>query len=172
MISDDGLLNTLTELDVYYNSAGTSSEGQICASKLALLELCGWVEEAIDSVFVSYVISSEISSIRKDEFINELERVFGIGVKKLNAIAKLAIGAHGLSIIDGKMDMTGDMDILCDKLKLLKGKRDLAAHRSISGTMDTYSAPSDIKNEFAIIKSTLERLEECLFDYLDEFFIK
>lgn len=54
MIVKKYIRNTLDSLDSKYNSALTSSDPNepVFYSKMAVLEYCGWIEEALDKIAI------------------------------------------------------------------------------------------------------------------------
>jgi uncharacterized Fe-S cluster-containing radical SAM superfamily enzyme len=59
MINGETIQKTLDELENLYNSASENgvenSKILILYSKLAILELCGWIEETQDEIIINYV---------------------------------------------------------------------------------------------------------------------
>lgn len=55
MIDKVPIETTLTELQNLYNSSTTNTQHQAYYSKMALMELCGWLEQTMDSMILSYV---------------------------------------------------------------------------------------------------------------------
>ena len=49
MIAKSYITNSLNELDKLYNKAASQKKA-IYFSKLALIELCGWIEETLDDI--------------------------------------------------------------------------------------------------------------------------
>jgi hypothetical protein len=49
MIAKTQIVQTLQSLDARYQTAGSAEEAQWFA-KLAIIELCGWIEESMDEV--------------------------------------------------------------------------------------------------------------------------
>ncbi|MCP4110051.1 MAG: hypothetical protein GY749_31775 [Desulfobacteraceae bacterium] len=70
MIAFSYITDSLNELDKLYNKA-TSRKKAIYYSKLATLELCGWVEDTVDDIVLRHAnrklkITSNKKYIRKD----------------------------------------------------------------------------------------------------------
>ena len=53
MIARSYIKSTLEELDKLYNQA-SSQKKAIYFSKLALMELCGWIEESLDNIVIMH----------------------------------------------------------------------------------------------------------------------
>ena len=50
MVTKDYLLKTLNWLDQLYNDPTADDQKTSSYSKLALIELCGWIEETMDDI--------------------------------------------------------------------------------------------------------------------------
>lgn len=77
MIVKGYIENTIDELDKLYN-ASTSQKKTIYYSKLALLELCGWLEETMDNIVEAHCNRKLKLTANKTEFKKErIKPIYG-----------------------------------------------------------------------------------------------
>jgi hypothetical protein len=98
MIALSYITNSLDELDKLYNKA-TSKKQAIYYSKLATLELCGWVEDTVDDIILMHSNrklkeSPNRTYIKKDV----IQRTFGFQYKQ--HIRPMLIAVLGIITIE------------------------------------------------------------------------
>ena len=71
MISKSYISSTLNDLERLYNSAN-SQKKTIYYSKLAVIELCGWIEETVDDILLMHVNRKCRESDNKNYFKNNV----------------------------------------------------------------------------------------------------
>jgi len=158
MVSKADIENTIKELDNLYNSNSTQS---LYFSKLALLELCGWIEQSMDSIVV------ECSNLKLSEQTNRklveeriVKRTYGFHYEDhFRPMLMKLIGLIKLEQIEDNLKATGDLAILTSQLGSLRQSRDSAAHTSISGTTPSFEAPSRIKAYLDKIFPIMKKVE-------------
>lgn len=162
MIDKADILNNITQIDTLYQNHIGDNEAPYY-SKLAVLEVCGWIEESMDNIaqgcaqkhlketknldFVKKDIIKRTTSFEYDQhFRNMLMRLVGmINIERLEQILDL----HKFT------KMTSS-------LSALKQRRDELAHTYIKGTTLTIDAPSVTKDRFQNVYEGLKDIESCI----------
>ncbi len=159
MISKSYINNTLKKLDTLYSNSRNLRETEFYA-KLAIVELCGWVEVSFDDILIWYInkkISKRDIKFCKDEIIKMNN---GFHYKKnIRPMFSRIIGLKKLEIIENKINKNGDMDQLKTILGNLKVNRDKAAHNYIKNITRSFDAPSRLYQEFMTLFRIMERIE-------------
>jgi hypothetical protein len=160
MITKSYLLKTLNWLDQLYNDPTADDQKTSSYSKLALIELCGWIEETMDDIvlrcakrclkspanqkFIKDEIIKPNSNFQYEAFRKKLMMVFGLAT---------------LEKIEEELETTGKISALKGYLVNLKTSRNQAAHTHTKGTLTTYDAPSKTKYNFDRIYALLTELD-------------
>jgi hypothetical protein len=158
MINIIGISTTLTELDTLYNS----NPGQASYfSKLALLELCGWIEQTMDSILIDCA-NTKLIDPSNINFVtnNVIKRTYGFHYEDhFRPMLMKLIGLITLEKIETTLKTTGDLPLLTSQLGSLRANRDQAAHTAISGVTHSYDAPSRILGYLTRIHPILVKIE-------------
>lgn len=161
MITKSYIESTLNQLDKLYNNS-SSQKKSIYYSKLAVIELCGWIEDSMDDVVEKYcnkkLKESANKKCVKDDIINPNH---GFHYKSnFRPMLMKSIGIIALEKMEKKLENGGaKITILKSTLGRLKGKRNDAAHTFIKGITSNFDAPSTIKNDFNRIYPILKEIE-------------
>ncbi|HEX9744183.1 MAG TPA: HEPN domain-containing protein [bacterium] len=164
MIVRSYIKKNLEELDKLY-SHETNTKRLKFHSKLALLELCGWIEESMDDIVERCIIRKIKDSNMRNELRKEIvEKTYGFEWKKhFQKMLGNVIGAINIEKLDRKMD-SAKIETLKGKLETLKKLRNRYAHTHIGGTTLHYDAPSKILRDFQEIYEGLKELDNALRD--------
>lgn len=148
MVAQSYIKQNLKELDNLYNKT-TSLKKNNYYSKLALLELCGWIELSFDEIILSYGKKKlkDTKNIKYLDVIVKKNSAFSYS-SNIRPLLMNLIGIIQLEKIEKKLDQTGQLSILNSKLEDLKKLRNSAAHTYSKGTTATFTAPSMIINDF------------------------
>lgn len=152
MIIKKYIIQTLNDIDISFNNALRSPETQhsIYFSKLAILEYCGWLEEAFDEI----VRRSVKGRLKTPDYRNMLNisiigKNHGFEYKKhFRRMLMSAIGISNMEKIEIELKNTGEYDKLVSELDAIKTQRDNAAHTWINGAISNYDTPAYIKARF------------------------
>ena len=158
MITKSYLFKTLNRLDKLYNDS-TSDDQKIFYSKLALIELCGWIEETMDDIVLRCAkrcLKSEANQKFIDKTIGD---TYSFGYEAFRKMLMMVIGLATLEKIEEKLENTGKISALKGDLGNLKKSRNRAAHTHTKGTLRTYDAPSKTKHDFDRIYALLTELD-------------
>lgn len=152
MLSSTPLQSTLRDLDSLYNASSVGSGQQDYFAKLALIELCGWIEECIDEMARDYC-----TAIRDVEQLeNILKRIHGFNYDNLRSVMVQIAGITKVVEAEYQLQNKGvSYTLLNTQLAALSKKRNDAAHSHMAGMQRTYDAPSSIILELHTIEKAL-----------------
>ena len=162
MLPDTDLKANLQALDQQYQ-ATTSSRDAYFYCKLALIELGGWTEQAMD-LLISECSSRNLLEPANKQLCAEkiIGTTYGFEYKKhFRAMMMQLVGLVHVEEIEKQAD-AGKLARLQSALSTLKGLRDPAAHTHISGTTQHWNAPSFIIGQSAAIIDGLAEIERVL----------
>lgn len=130
-------------------------------SKLALLELCGWLEYVQDEIIRTYSDNNISDQKNKDDISdNVIGRTYGFDyMDHFRPMIIKLIGYKETEAFENKLKLAGQFQILRDQLSSLWALRKRAAHTSFVGATQTYQAPSSMRkylNSLYPILSTVE----------------
>ncbi|TAE59559.1 MAG: endoribonuclease [Nostocales cyanobacterium] len=160
-ITKTKIQKTLNDMDKFYNQT-TDPNLQKYYSKLALLELCGWIEQAIDEI----VLRCAKRCIKNPDYL----KVIQDDVKKTSnfdyekSFRDLLIKIIGLMNFE-KLEKSVNpvsLAILKPKLNSLKPLRNSHAHTHIENCTQILNSPSVTKGYFIDIFNALKDYEQTL----------
>ena len=142
MIAKSYILANLRWLEKKYDKASSQREA-LMYSKLAILELCGWLEESMDDVIKRAVNKHiKISSYRNHLLKDVIDKNYGFEYKKhfRNMIVQI-IGFKNFEKLERKIDPR-TLANFQSTIGNLKTVRNSEAHTHIKGLMKQIDAPS------------------------------
>jgi len=155
--------NTLALIDVWYNEASTGPERPKLLSKLALLELCGWLETEQDRI-MGELDNSCLGDPgwTQNEIVNKTNG-FDYNKHFRPMLVKL-IGEHLARKLEARVNQKypGDLERLRSITGDLWTKRCAFAHADLTTNVaqqQTFVAPSWSINQYRIIRKMLLRFE-------------
>ena len=157
--------NTLTLLENWFKEPATDNERSKLLSKIALIELCGWIEAEFDDL-----ILKAQNVVLKDEAwvrINVLNCTFGFHyAKHFRPMLTEIIGEVFVRRVENEMTSKhgAQFDGLKSSLGTLWDKRcDLAhGYMAVPGRMLTVDSPAWVKNQFLRIRKSLTLYESVI----------
>ena len=144
----------LQKLDKLFQAyTGSDSTILIAYSKMANLEVCGWLEESFDEI-AHNCVRARLPRLEQRKLLNlKIEQTYGFDYRtNARPLLSHALGVVRLLEIEKQMEQDGSLTLLRSTIGNLKPIRRDAAHTSIAGTTETYPAPS----------VALQRFETCL----------
>ena len=117
-------------------------------AKLALLELCGWIEETQDQIIMDYLALKSIEQTVIDKFKKEvIDRNYGFKYKEnFRKMLIQTVGLISLKEIESELETNTNNNITLSEVKSLLGniekKRNDAAHTHLTGTTSQDDSPS------------------------------
>jgi hypothetical protein len=160
MIAKEPIESLLTELQILYdNPADTNHKDYY--SKLALMELCGWLEIVLDDIILNYgrvkLVEQKNIEILENEIV---KKTYGCDYKDhLRIMLIKIIGITNVEKLELVLKNQGVFQILVSQLGTLWSLRKPAAHTTIVGVMITYNAPSSMKTYLNSLYPILLTLE-------------
>ena len=162
MIARSYITKNLASINRSFLRASSHQES-LFFSKLAILELCGWIEESMDDIVMRCAIRHlRESSNRKyceDEFIG---RTYGFDYHKhFRFMLIRLLGLVNVELIEAKVDRT-KRDRLKAALSILKTQRDTEAHTHVKGVARTINAPSVTIAQFSALYEGLGEFDRVI----------
>ncbi|MCB1543253.1 MAG: hypothetical protein H6872_12340 [Methylobacteriaceae bacterium] len=164
--------STLTQLQNWYNEPSQGQERTKLLSKLATLELCGWIEGEIDRI----IMQANVASINDNAWVQEniIDRTNGFNYNE--HIRSMFLRIYGEFLVrriekEFEMNFPGDLDQLKSLLGTLWRYRCTFAHTNIVAQISRqtqYQAPSWAINQHRLIARLLLRLEATLLAVLQQ----
>lgn len=162
MITKSTINNNLISLNAKYKRTRSNMES-LFYSKLAVLELCGWIEESMDDV----ILRCARRHLQKTENIdftqnNIIKLTYGFDYKK--HFRKMLIQMMGLinvERIESKVDPLIRNNLL-STLGNLKTSRNCVAHTHIKGTTLIIDSPSITLSRFKHVYDGLKEFESVI----------
>ena len=164
MIAYKYIERNLRELDKRF-TCRSSTKDMNFASKLAILELCGWIEQSMDDC----ILRASVRVLRKANNRTLIES----GVKRHHGfefernfkpmIINL-IGVWGFEKISGSIDSAVELKFI-NELNELKSKRNSLAHTYTKGVPQHYDAPSVTIERLAHVSAGLKAYDDALRKY-------
>lgn len=158
MISSQRLRLTLAYLESQYNASATHADPVVATlyCKMAVIELCGWVEQYFDSISVAAARSTTTTSA-KAYLAKKVKLVYGMNYEKhCKTILLSTLGVDMLGVVEDIVEQNGGISRLAGELSTLYTDRNGAAHTHVAST-SSYVSPS-------IVISKLNIIEPILFD--------
>jgi hypothetical protein len=157
MVIKKHILANIKKLDQLYNSAPSEAT---YFSKLAIIELCGWIELTMDNIVKHFASKNLSTAPYQESFDSMVERNYGFDYKKnFRKMLMQTIGMHNTEKLELKVNSSGNIDVLKSNLTTLKNLRNDAAHTYI-GTTTTYQSPSITKAQLEAIYPILKEISQ------------
>jgi hypothetical protein len=163
MNSKQDIESLLQKISDLYDDATNDTKEQELYSKIALLELCGWLEVTLDEIVKNYALNAESSKLTNPNNVKYLEetiigKTYGFKYNEnFKPILIRTIGIIGFEKLEKKCE--ADLQSLKSVFGTIQTKRDEAAHTSTAGVMRSYDSPSIIKGKLNQIYPLLEKIE-------------
>ena len=165
MIAKSYIKSTLSELDDLYNKA-TSQKKAIYFSKLALIELCGWIEETIDDIILMHA-NRNLRELNNKNYCKDSIVKPNYGFEYNKNIRPMLISLLGLievENIERELEKTGQITLLKGYLGNIKDSRNTATHTYLKGITRRYNAPSRTIGDYNRIFIVLQKIDTELRD--------
>lgn len=164
MIAKTYILQNLTQLDSAFRNAKTQKHS-IYFSKLAILELCGWIEISMDDIILSHC-NRHVTAVSNTKFVTNdvIKRTYGFDYEP--HFRMMLIRLIGIVTCE-KLEATLPIAVhtkFTAQLHSLKVMRDRLAHTYLKGSAatTTIDAPSVTKTRFNDIYYGLKAFEQGL----------
>lgn len=160
MIAKSYIHDSLKRLEVLYNKS-PNKKTDLFYSKLAILELCGWIEDSMDDIISRCASKNLKEKSNKTYVLKEIiKKTYGFEYEKhfRNMLIRL-IGLSYVEKVEQKVDSV-KLQKLKATLSSLKDYRNKEAHTHLKGVTKRLDAPSATKNKFFIVYDGLKEFEE------------
>ena len=134
-----------------------SPELQTLYSKLAILELGGWLEHAFDEIAINS-IRKEIPKPERKIIDEKIKNTNGFHYDNVLPLLIFCMGAPKFLKVEKELKKNGNLDILKSNLGTLNQQRKVAAHTSSFISAKTYYSPSWTLNIFKTISPILKQM--------------
>ncbi len=161
MIAKSYIKSTLKELDKLYNSA-TSQKKAIYFSKLALMELCGWIEESLDDIVIRHANRNLQDSDNRIYCKKSIVQPnYGFEYKKnIRPMLISLIGLIEVEKLEIELEKTAQITLLKGYLGNIKDSRNVAAHTHLKGVTRRFNAPSRTIGDFNRISLIVDKIDK------------
>lgn len=151
----------LVALESQYSSSILSTDLTlpIAYSKLAVLELGGWIEESVDVILYNYIDNRLLTNDCKDRIKSIIKKNNGFTYK--DHVFHLFICTLGANNWENIVDIVGNSQIsmLDSKFATYTEQRNKAAH-TYQLVTPRYYAPSQVITDFRTIRPIMEKIED------------
>jgi hypothetical protein len=140
-----------------------SAQEALLFSKLATLELCGWIEVSMDDIALCMARRVLREQSHRTVFENDVVRpVYGFDYEKhFRRMLIGVIGLQGVARMERRVDRAL-FDPMCGALSTLKPYRDKHAHTYVKGTTLALDAPSVTIARFETVYAGLKNVDAVL----------
>lgn len=129
-------------------------------AKLALLEVCGWIEETIDALVLRHAKYILVTPAEYDRYRKEIvNKQYGFHYK--DNIVPMLVGLFGRSGVNEfeSYHNAAKLEVLKSALGSLKEERNAHAHTHIKGVTRRVMAPSLLQEYFGQVRDGLNEME-------------
>ena len=162
MINKGQIQKNLLQISNSYNKSKRPRQ-TLYFSKLAILELCGWIEESMDNVIQAFA-NRRLQKPANLTFVEKqvIRRTYSFDYDQhfRNMLIQV-IGIINVERLEDNLDKT-KFDIMKSTLSSLKECRDKQAHTHLKDTTMIIDAPSITQNRFQIVYDGLKDIESCV----------
>lgn len=161
MVAKSYILSNLKSLDSKYRLA-KSQKDNLFFSKLAILELCGWLEESIDEIVKDFAKKHIKNEFNIKLIHNKISQTYGFEYEKhFKSLIIQLVGIVGFERIEVNIDAK-KLQLFISSISSLVTRRNSEAHTHIKGATKIIDAPSLTINHFNNIYDGLIEFEKAL----------
>ncbi len=162
MVTKTYIADNLWQIERLYNSSPSVQKG-LFYSKLAVIELCGWIEMSMDDI-VLRLAAKHLREEKNRTYIKKdiVKRTYGFDYEQhFLPMVEAIVGRRGIEQMNSRLDNTLILP-LTGALSALKTARNQLAHQYIKGTMLVIDAPSVTNGRFPVVLAGLKNIEAAL----------
>ena len=163
-ITKTEISQNLEILDTLYR-ASKDNKKALFYSKLAVLELCGWLEDTIKSIVRSCAKRNLKDPHHRDAIEKEvIKRNHGFDYEKnfQNMLIRV-VGLQGIETVEQAVNSTA-IDNLKREINSLKECRNILAHTYLHNTTPRLDAPSVIMQRFDFVFQALKEFQDTMIN--------
>lgn len=142
MIARSYITDNLRAINRHYLNASSHRESLFFA-KLAILELCGWIEETMDDIVLRCAMRHLVETQNRTHCEKEIvNKTYGFDYdRNFRFMLTRLLGLVNVEKIEARVDQA-KRDAMTAALSSLKTQRNAEAHTHLRGTTRTINAPS------------------------------
>ena len=148
----------LRRLDVLFKKA-INPRDSLFFSKLAILELCGWIEISMDAIVRRCAQKNLKIQANRQSAADIIQGTYSFEYKRFRKMLIHVLGLNCLEKIERRLNPL-QLDKLVADLKSLKINRDNEAHTYIKGVTITIDAPSVTRGRFNDLYTALKHFDD------------
>jgi hypothetical protein len=158
MLAKTYILTNLKNLDIKFQKSSTAKD-ELYYSKLAILELCGWIEESMDDI-VLRCAKKCIKDSKNFDYVKKeiIKRTYAFDYEKFRFMMMRVIGLVNVERIETKINPAVFI-LMTSTLATLKKERDAEAHTHIKGVLRVINAPSVTITRFGPVYSGIKAFD-------------
>ena len=163
MVNKAAIDRNLHELSARYERRSRNPRDPLYFSKLALIELCGWIEETMDNIARDCARRHSTAEANLAQVAEEvIGRTYGFhyGDHFRNMLMGI-VGLVKIEELEGMLD-PAKFNGMKSSLGILREKRNSEAHTYIKGITQTVDAPSVTTRHFQNVYEGLKDMEQCI----------
>ena len=163
MLSDTHILSNLQKINTVYQNSSNDLDLPALFSKLAILEVCGWIEEAMDNIVLECANRLTLNIDDLDTFEKEsVKKTYSFSYDKhFRRLLVQLIGLRSIAAVEQKLDQAIFAKFKSD-IYSLKVRRDDFAHAHVQQITHNFDAPSVTIPRFRRVYSGLSDIENTL----------
>lgn len=132
-------------------------------SKLAILELCAWIEETQDGIILDYIQLNLLEESNIEDVKNMVKRNPSFDYKKFRELLIHVVGIISVERLEAKLKQKQDiLQRIKSELGTLQKKRNDLAHTHLKEITPRYDSPSVTYDNFLKIYDLLQKIESAL----------
>jgi hypothetical protein len=164
MIARSYIDRNLIYLDRVYRNATSTTEKNYC-SKIAILELCGWIELSMDDIVLRGCVRALKQEKNRKAVREKVKHNYGFEYQKhfVSLITSL-VGFHGYETLEKKIPTMISVSFKSE-LGNLKVRRNSLAHTYYRGVTPYYDAPSITMSRYLSVANGLDAYDQALRSY-------
>jgi len=162
MLAKSYIADNLRKIERLYNTSPSVQKG-LFYSKLAIIELCGWIEISMDDI-VLRLATKQLREPNNQKYIEKeiIKRNYNFDYERnFLPMVEAIVGRIGIERMNSRIDNTL-IPPLIGALSTLKVVRNQLAHQYIKGTTLVIDAPSLTSARLHIVWAGLKNLEAVL----------
>lgn len=161
MIVKKNILKNLKTINKEYRHASKSPVHTELFAKLAILELCGWIEDSVDCMVLSY--AKRHFKIRDNikYFEETVKKVHNLGYENYRFLMTVLIGLRNFEYLEKNIDPQ-TLQNFKSTMDYLKTKRDQLSHTYTGTVMRQVDGPSVTIHNFEKIYEGFNSYERML----------
>lgn len=154
---------TLDHLCNLYDENSKDEQMVYYFSKLAVLELSGWVESMIDQAIKEHF--TKCSQETQNDAEKIINKCYGFKYKEnIRPLLSNTLGIKNLSVIEEKLSKNGDLDIITNTFGQLAKMRDILAHTYVASHQSTIDSPLETRAKYKRIENPVSNLSRQIKD--------